>query len=155
MEPTFIVKRANELSPGDIFQFPGQDLDSVYNLSFCHVVSAEVNAKSKVRVFGTQTSLRTLLELTGIDYQSKTYKVWEFDQKLKVLTNFDQLAKHRKAEIAAEKAEYIKMTRTAVGALTVEDIIKFLQTQNPQDYVIFENESGSYVNEDSLYFDKP
>jgi hypothetical protein len=156
MAPTFIIKRANELVAGDMFMLPGQDITLDWrHVQYCKVIGAEETSNYKIKVFGPLKMLSDFVYYKIADFSAlfnvKT-RVWEFDQKLACLTNFDQLVEAQKIEIAAEEAEERKRLREESGALMVGQLMAILQKQDPGDYVTSDER---YIREEDLRFEKP
>jgi hypothetical protein len=150
MNPTFILTRASDLVVGDVIKFPEEYGPNLY----CRINEIEITGKGRIHVFGHVDRLLQVVITESEGYinllTSKQSKAYEPEQKVKCVANFQELLAARNAEIEQEEIEILKEQR--VGALTVGQLIEFLQKQNSADYPVINdgNLDDAYITPETI-----
>lgn len=150
MDPTFILRRASELAAGDVIKFPEEYGPNLY----CRINEIKVTNRGRIHVFGRVDQLRQIIIAESEGFinllTSKQSKAYEPEQKIKYVSNFQELLAARNAEVEQEEVEILNEQRT--NAFTVGQLIEFLQKQNSGDYPVINdgNLDGVYINLENL-----
>jgi hypothetical protein len=150
MNPTFILTRASDLVVGDVIKFPEEYGPNLY----CRINEIEITGKGRIHVFGHVDRLPQVVIAESEGYinllTSKQSKAYEPEQKVKCVSNFQELLAARNAEIEQEEIEILKEQRA--GAFTVGQLIEFLQKQNSSAYPVINdgNLDDVYITPETL-----